>query len=262
MTADAALTPTLPDRRTLSREVWLVLALSLGASALAALISFTGSLTAEKALSEQTASLVTDRYAGRPWLGLSWQLYGIAVSLVPVALVAHLMARSAEPMGRALGVSWVPRWRDMARGAGVAAVIGGSGLALYLAAQGLGANLTIVPTTLGDVWWRIPVLVLSAVENAVLEEVIVLGYLLHRLDQLGWSRWKADLTSAGVRSVYHLYQGIGGLIGNFVMGLVFAWLYRRWGRVMPLLVAHALIDIVAFVGWVALAGRVSWLPGA
>ncbi|WP_123670755.1 CPBP family intramembrane glutamic endopeptidase [Actinocorallia herbida] len=262
MTAETKPPALLPDRRTLTHEIWLVFALSLGASALAALISFTGSLTAEKELAEQTASLVTDRYAGRPWLGLSWQLYGIAAALVPVALVAHLMARSAEPMGRTLGVTWVPRGLDLLRGAGVAAAIGGSGLALYLVANAVGANLTIVPTTLGDVWWRVPVLVLSAIENAVLEEVLVLGYLLHRLDQLGWSRWKADLTSAAVRGSYHLYQGLGGFVGNFVMGLIFAFLYRRWGRVMPLLVAHALIDIVAFVGWVALAGKASWLPGA
>jgi hypothetical protein len=29
---------------------------------------------------------------------------------------------------------------------------------------------------------------------------------------------------------------------------------------MPLLVAHALIDIVAFVGYVLLAGKVDWVP--
>jgi hypothetical protein len=44
------------------------------------------------------------------------------------------------------------------------------------------------------------------------------------------------------------------------MGLIFARLYRRWGRVMPLLIAHGLIDTVAFVGYVLLAGHVSWLP--
>jgi hypothetical protein len=44
------------------------------------------------------------------------------------------------------------------------------------------------------------------------------------------------------------------------MGLIFARLYRRWGRVAPLLLAHALIDTVAFVGFVLLAGHVSWLP--
>ena len=260
MTREIAPASTMPSRRVLGQEVWLVFALSLGASGVAALISFLGSLTASRALNEQTASLVTDSAPGRPWLGLAWQLFSVASALVPVALVAHLMGRSGEPMGRTLGVDWRPRARDLGLGAAVAAFIGGSGLVLYLLAQAVGFNLTIVPTTLGDVWWRIPVLVLSAVENAVVEEVIVLGYLLHRLGQFGWPDWKADLTSAAVRASYHLYQGIGGLIGNFVMGLIFARLYRRWGRVMPLLVAHALIDIVAFVGWVLLAGKVSWLP--
>jgi uncharacterized protein len=34
-----------------------------------------------------------------------------------------------------------------------------------------------------------------------------------------------------------------------VMGIVFAWCYRRWGRVMPLVIAHTLLDTVAFVGY-------------
>ena len=33
------------------------------------------------------------------------------------------------------------------------------------------------------------------------------------------------------------------------MGVVFGWCYRRWGRVMPLVIAHTLLDIVAFVGY-------------
>jgi len=244
----------------LSREVWLVLALSLGASGLSALISFLGSVTARKPLSHQSTSLVTDVAPGRPWLGLAWQLFFLAQALVPVALVAHLMGRSGEPLRRTLGVGWIPRGTDLLRGAGVALVIGGSGLGLYLVARSWGANLTVVPSALGNVWWRIPVLVLSAVQNAVLEEVIVLGYLLHRLGQFEWPDWRADAASAALRGSYHLYQGLGGLAGNVVMGLIFARLYRRWGRVMPLLVAHALIDTVAFVGSVALAGKVSWLP--
>jgi hypothetical protein len=32
--------------------------------------------------------------------------------------------------------------------------------------------------------------------------------------------------------------------------------------VLPLIVAHALIDIVAFVGYALLDGRVDWLPSA
>jgi membrane protease YdiL (CAAX protease family) len=44
------------------------------------------------------------------------------------------------------------------------------------------------------------------------------------------------------------------------MGLIFGYLYKRWGRVMPMIIAHTLIDTVAFVGYAVLHGHVSWLP--
>jgi len=246
-------------RRLLGQETLLVLALSLGASGVSAIISFLGSLTAHKSLSAQTATLVGSAAPGRPWLDLAWQLFGIATALVPVALVGHLFLREGGSL-RLIGFDLRRPWRDLGWGAAIAAVIGGGGLALYLAARAAGANLTVVPTTLPDVWWRIPVLILSAAQNAVVEEVIVLGYLTRRLQRLGWS-WPATVAaSALLRGSYHLYQGIGGFFGNLVMGVIFCWLFRRWGRVAPMAVAHWLIDSVAFVGYVLLAGHVSWLP--
>ena len=118
----------------------------------------------------------------------------------------------------------------------------------------------MVPENLPDVWWRFPVLLLSAAQNATVEEVIVVGYLLSRLDQLGVRPWRAIALSAVIRGSYHLYQGVGAFIGNAVMGVIFGYLYRRWGRVTPLLIAHFLIDAVTFVGYALLAGHVSWLP--
>ena len=56
------------------------------------------------------------------------------------------------------------------------------------------------------------------------------------------------------------YQGVGGFVGNVVMGLVFGYLYRRWGRVMPMVVAHFLIDAVGTIGYFYLHGKVGWLP--
>ncbi|UGQ10778.1 CPBP family intramembrane metalloprotease [Yinghuangia sp. ASG 101] len=257
--ADRAVRADGVRRRIRRDEVLLVLAASLGASAVSALISFVGSVTREGGLAHQPAELNRSAAPGRPWLDLAWQLFGIASALVPVFLVAHFLTRGGESL-RDLGVDGRHRWLDLGRGAAVAAVIGGSGLALYLGAHAAGANLTVVPTSLPDVWWRIPVLVLSAIENAALEEVVVLGYLVHRLTQMGWSFRRVLVASSVLRGSYHLYQGIGGFVGNLVMGVIFCVLYRRWGRVMPLLVAHALIDIVAFVGYVLLAGKVSWLP--
>nr|WP_240968958.1 CPBP family intramembrane glutamic endopeptidase [Streptomyces sp. HNM0575] len=245
---------------TLRRETLLVLALSLGASAVSALISFIGSLTASGALADHAARLNTSRAPDRPWLDLAWQLFGIATALVPVVLVAHLLTREGAGGLRSIGFDRARPAFDLGRGAVLAAAIGGSGLALYLAALQTGFNLTVVPESLPHVWWRIPVLVASAVQNAVLEEVIVVGYLLRRLGQLNWSPWPALAASAVLRGSYHLYQGVGGLLGNMAMGFVFVLLYRRWGRVGPLVVAHALIDIVAFTGYALLAGKVDWLP--
>ncbi|WP_443075923.1 CPBP family intramembrane glutamic endopeptidase [Streptomyces sp. TRM 70351] len=261
----------------LGRETVLVLALSLGASAVSALISFTGALTRPGGLAAQPANLNRSLAPDRPWLDLAWQVFGIATALVPVLLVAHLLTREhgvPRPLGgagqpqraggglRLLGCDLRRPGFDLVRGALVAAVIGGGGLLLYLGARAAGFNLTVIPESLPQVWWKMPVLVLSAVQNSLVEEVIVLGYLLRRLDQLGWSPAAALAVSALLRGSYHLYQGVGGLIGNIVMGVVFVWLYRRWGRVGPLVAAHALIDIVAFVGYALLAGKVGWLPTA
>ena len=63
-----------------------------------------------------------------------------------------------------------------------------------------------------------------------------------------------------LRGSYHLYQGLGGFVGNAIMGVIFGRLYQRWGRAMPMLIAHTLIDAVAFIGYAELAGHVSWLP--
>ncbi|WP_309058190.1 CPBP family intramembrane glutamic endopeptidase [Streptomyces sp.] len=248
-----------PPPRFLRSETLLVLALSLGASAVSSLISFVGSLTRPGSLKEQAATLNGSYAPGRPWLDLSWQLFGIATALVPVLLVAHLLLREGAGM-RAIGFDRTRPWPDLGRGTLVAAAIGSAGLAFYLAARASGFNLTVVPESLPEVWWKYPVLILSAVQNSVVEEVIVVGYLLRRLDGLGWSPVAALAASSVLRGSYHLYQGVGGFVGNVVMGVVFVLLYRRWGRVGPLVVAHALLDIVAFVGYRLLAGEVGWLP--
>jgi membrane protease YdiL (CAAX protease family) len=113
---------------------------------------------------------------------------------------------------------------------------------------------------LADTWWRVPVLLASAVANALAEELLVVGYLITRLRQLGSSAGAAVLASAALRGSYHLYQGLGGFVGNLAMGLVFGRVWQRTHRLWPLVSAHALIDGVAFVGYALLRGRVSWLP--
>jgi membrane protease YdiL (CAAX protease family) len=254
--SDATL--SLPPRSYLKWEIFVVFAVSLGASGLNALLSLIGSLLAKQSLSSQHALLVGS-LSPNHWFDLVLQLVSIAEALTPVVLVFYLMARSGEPPS-VMGLDASQPGLDLLRGAAIAALIGGAGLGLYITAFHLGASLNIVPESLPDVWWRIPVLLLSAAHDGILEEILVIGYLLRRLDQLGWTPWKAILFAAVLRGSYHLYQGFGAFFGNAVMGVIFGVLYRRWGRVTPLIIAHALIDAVTFVGYAALVGKVSWLP--
>jgi membrane protease YdiL (CAAX protease family) len=252
-------TPSTPDAGTLRTEMWLVLWLSIAATAISSLLSLLDSLTRGESLASQSTTLVTTYIADRPWLDILYQIAHISLRLVPVLLVIHLLRRSGEGR-RAIGLDMGDWKRDVLRGMALAAVLGGIGLAFYLVAYKLGMNVRIDAVTTDRTWWTPILLVASASYNAILEEVIVLAYFLHRAAQIGWKPWQQVGGSALVRGAYHLYQGFGGFIGNVAMGTVFAILFRRWGRVMPFLWAHLFIDATAFLGYYYLHGHVSWLP--
>jgi membrane protease YdiL (CAAX protease family) len=255
--AAALLAP--PPPRLQVWEIVCVFAVSLGASGIYALVQYIGSLTAQQSLSKQAVIVHGTLAPGRPLLDLFLQLTSISLALAPVLLVFYLLARSGEGPS-AIGLDAKQPGKDLAWGVGLAAAIGGAGLGLYLIAYHLGVELNVVAENLPDVWWRIPVLLLSAAQNGILEEIIVVGYLLSRLDRLGVRPWLAIAISAVIRGSYHLYQGIGAFLGNAAMGVIFGIFYRKYGRVTPLIIAHALIDAVTFVGYALLAGHVSWLP--
>ena len=243
-------------RKVLRNEVLIVFALSLGASAVYAIISLLASLTAPGGLSNQTATLNPSQAPGRPWLDLTYQLVGIAFALAPVALAIHLLRRDHPQPLRLLGLDLSRPGRDGLTGVGLAALIGIPGVGLYALARTIGLSVNVVPTALPKIWWAIPVLILSAIQNAVGEEVIVVGYLMTRLRDLGWRTPRAIVISALIRGSYHLYQGFGAFLGNAIMGLIFASFYRWRGRVAPLIVAHSILDIVSFVGYSLVHG---WL---
>src|SRR5262249_57723467 len=92
---------------------------------------------------------------GRPLLDLTLQLASILTTLAPVALVFYLLAREGEGPS-ALGIDTTRPASDAVRGAVLAAVIGGSGLALYWAAFRLGISLDVVPEGLPLRWLPSP----------------------------------------------------------------------------------------------------------
>jgi membrane protease YdiL (CAAX protease family) len=197
--------------------------------------------------------------AVNPYIDLGLQLSYVVQLVGWGALGGYLLVRAGLRL-RDIGLDRKQPGRDALMAVGLAALIGIPGLGLYLVARAAGLNLTVQPSTLTDTWWRLPVLILSAAGNAWAEEVLLTGYLLTRLSQLGWSPNRSVAVSALVRGAYHLYQGIGGGVGNLVMGAVFGRVWQRTGRLWALVGAHTLLDVVAFVGYALLAGHLSWLP--
>lgn len=236
------------SRRRLLSEIGIVLGLSLGMSALYSIVSISVRLSREQALSEQTTT-INRSLSEFQWADVAYQLLGIASSLVPVALVVFLLWQSTQPRLGALGLDATMLGKDSLTGFGLAALIGIPGLGLYLLGRELDLTVTVVPTALNEYWWTVPMLIALALRAGILEEVIAVGYLFNRLRALGVSVGGIIVIQSLLRATYHLYQGFGAFVGNFVMGLVFGYFFAKTGRLAPLIVAHTLIDIVAFVGY-------------
>lgn len=238
----------MPTRRRLIAEILIVLGLSLGMSALYSMVGIAVRVARETALSEQTATI--NRPASEfEWADFLYQLLGIASSLVPVALVFFLLWNQGAPRLGSLGLDATKPGRDTLWGLGLAALIGIPGLGLYLIGRELDLTVTVVPTALNDYWWTIPMLILLALRAGILEEVIAVGYLFKRLRDLQVPVVAIVLIQAFIRASYHLYQGFGPFVGNFIMGLVFGYYFLKTQRLAPLIVGHTAIDIVAFVGY-------------
>ena len=202
-----------------------MLGLSLGASAVYSIVSIVARVTDERPLAEQSAAINQSR-SSREWLDFTYQFLDVFFGLFVVALA-------------------------------LVAVIGIPGIALYALGRLAGWTVAVVASPLDAHWWTVPILVLAALKAALTEEVIVVGYLFTRLRELGVGAWATILSSAVLRGTYHLYQGFGPFAGNVAMGIVFGWCYQRWGRTMPLVIAHWMLDMISFIGYPLAVG---WWP--
>ena len=245
------------ERTALTWELLLVFGMTLGLSGLRSLISLIDALSRPQQLNQQHVTLNAPQ-ATVSLLDLFAQLAGVLQLLAWGGIGVYLLWRAGIRFSH-IGLDLRRPWRDAGIAAVLAAVIGIPGLLLYLTSRALDLNLTVLPSTLTDTWWRIPALLLAAVGNAWAEEVLVVGYLLTALRRRGWQENTSLLASAVLRGSYHLYQGFGGFVGNIVMGLVFGRVWQRTNRLWALVAAHTLLDVVSFLGYALLHGLLPWL---
>lgn len=231
------------DRRRLFYEVTLVLAITFGMSGIRATLRLIDAALAPTPLNQQSTTL-NDATSSLPWLDIALQLASAATLFAWGGLALFLLGISLPR----------PRWRDWAWGAGLAALIGIPGLVLYVASLQFGLTKEVIPATDAA---KIPLLLVWSAANAFAEETVVVMWLLTRLRQLRVPLAGAIAASAILRGTYHLYQGFSAGLGNIAMGVIFAYFYHRTDKIWPLILAHFLIDAVAYLGYLFL--DLSWL---
>lgn len=237
------------ETRRIRQEIAIVLVVTFGLSGMRAALRLLSDLMQSVPLNQQQTTLA-EHQSDTSWIDLAMQLCSSAMLFSWGFLALYLLRESI-----------FSRWRPKAilEGAGLAALIGIPGLVFYLSAVHFGLSKQVVPSTLNDAWWEIIVLLIWSAANAFSEEIVVVMWLITRLQQLRIPPWVALLLSAVLRGSYHLYQGWSAGLGNIIMGLIFGAYYLKTRRVWPLILGHFLIDAVAFVGYSLLRGHLSFL---
>ena len=112
----------------------------------------------------------------------------------------------------------------------------------FLARLFVPAHITIPPDGFHIAWLTI---ILGTILNATYEELIYMGY--------GFNLWAAKygprtavLFSILARLAVHTYQGTEHILPIAVWAILFSLWYRYHRKVWPLIVAHAMIDLISF----------------
>ncbi|MDD7962955.1 CPBP family intramembrane glutamic endopeptidase [Microbacterium thalli] len=247
---------TSASRVRLGWEIGIVLALSVGRSAFFSVLSFLQAITREESLGAQSTALNPGAATVDPWSVVS-QGFSHLFNLAPVALAIYFLWEPGRSALQRIGLDFRRFGKDAGTGILLVLIIGVPGLGLYALGRALGITVQVGAAPLDGAWTAILLLTLAALRAGLTEEVIFIGYLFDRLKRLGWGTWTIILSTAALRGLYHAYQGIGPIFGNIAMGIVFGWVYHRWGRVMPLVIAHVVIDLIAFIGYPLAA---AWWP--
>ncbi len=224
-------------RRTLVVEIWAVMACFLWPSVTAAVV----------ALAEGIAGGTEHRFpsliAGNDTFNFVFGILGYLPLIAVVPVTLYLLARTGQgPRWLGLGV---PRFRaDVLPGLGLAAASFGVefGVIVILTPLIVHAKHLFeqVPTGSVPTYYIAFGLVISLV-TAITEEVMVNGYLITRLGQLGWAPNAALTLSLVLRTSYHVYYGLG-----FLLTIPFGWFvtrsFQKHRRLNRAIAAHFLFD--------------------
>jgi CAAX protease family protein len=167
-----------------------------------------------------------------------WGIGLLLFEIVVLGLIAFI-ARQRSWSLFDLGIR--PTWGLTAAGVGLYLVGILATLVVYwIVAASIGsvarASMTARGLSMGTV-------VLVSIINPIFEETLVVGYVVRATSSHG--SIFAVTISALLRLLYHTYQGPIAAVSILPIGLIFAAVYIRFRELWPLIVAHALMDLIA-----------------
>jgi len=164
-------------------------------------------------------------------------------STVPLALL--LLSRTGQGP-KVLGMGFPSLTRDVIPGLGIGALAFVCEIILIIPFAHLLTEHPGLVTRISEVtvpkYYVIYGLILSAT-TAIAEEVLVSGYLLTRLHQLGWSDKKSLALSLTLRTSYHVYYGFGFLL-TVPFGYFNTRSFQKHHKLNRPIVAHFLFDAI------------------
>lgn len=90
----------------------------------------------------------------------------------------------------------------------------------------------------------LPVVFLTVLRAGISEEIFYRGYLLERLESLSGSKWLAGAVSVAAFAGFHYSQGWPGIVIAGVLGAAMTALYWRKRALLPLIIAHFMVDFI------------------
>lgn len=99
----------------------------------------------------------------------------------------------------------------------------------------------ILPTTLVEL---LPYLAL-AITAGICEEFLYRGFAMAALSRAGLAKWAMVIVSSILFGFAHAYQGRSGILATLVMGILFAVARVAFDSLIPVMVWHTTVDVIA-----------------
>jgi membrane protease YdiL (CAAX protease family) len=87
--------------------------------------------------------------------------------------------------------------------------------------------------------------ILLALTAGICEEFLFRGFVMAALLRAGLATWLVVILSSAMFGFAHLYQGKGGSVGTGILGTLFALVRIAYHSLLPAVVWHAVLDVVA-----------------